>query len=273
MPSTVADDYQCFGVEVDEPGRRQITAIAPKIDNAKIVHHVLLFRSPTPFNATHQRCEAFGGLNWQFLYGWAPGGEALTLPDDVGFPLEPGQHYVVQVHYSNLGALEGERDGTGFEACTTDTPRTHEADVVALGGARFTIPPRASLDLTCDLNLTLLTPLNVIATFPHMHKLGTSIATTKLATSTEPAVDLGSHAVWDFNNQPWTARQATLRSGDTVRVQCGWQNPTDAAVTFGEATNQEMCFTFTMYYPRIVGVPAWSWLTPSYLSRCTSTSR
>jgi hypothetical protein len=41
-------------------------------------------------------------------------------------------------------------------------------------------------------------------------------------------------------------------------------------VKFGENTEDEMCFSFMSYYPKI-NFPLWSWMTPSLLSACHAT--
>jgi hypothetical protein len=64
---------------------------------------------------------------------------------------------------------------------------------------------------------------------------------------------------------------ATLHAGDTVRTRCAWKNPGDVPVTFGERTEDEMCFSFTMYWPRWDS-PDWGWATPAASSRCVPTT-
>ena len=58
-----------------------------------------------------------------------------------------------------------------------------------------------------------------------------------------------------------------FRAGDTIRTRCVWKNPTDAPISFGQETSDEMCYSFTVYYPRIT-VPVWSWAVPAALSSC-----
>jgi hypothetical protein len=44
-------------------------------------------------------------------------------------------------------------------------------------------------------------------------------------------------------------------------------NPTDATVSFGETTAEEMCYSFTVYYPKIQA-SFWSWAIPAMGSTC-----
>ena len=40
-----------------------------------------------------------------------------------------------------------------------------------------------------------------------------------------------------------------MTKGDTVHVECTYQNTTDSPVMFGESTLSEMCFTGLYRYP------------------------
>jgi hypothetical protein len=41
-------------------------------------------------------------------------------------------------------------------------------------------------------------------------------------------------------------------------------------VFFGPNTADEMCFAYTMYYPKVTS-QQWSWMMPAILSRCGAT--
>jgi hypothetical protein len=46
------------------------------------------------------------------------------------------------------------------------------------------------------------------------------------------------------------APEVILETGDVVTTTCTYDNPTARSVTFGESTNNEMCFNFAAYYPK-----------------------
>jgi hypothetical protein len=91
-----------------------------------------------------------------------------------------------------------------------------------------------------------------------MHQLGTSISTKKLGVNGAPDVDMGTRSSWDFQNQYYLPIDGTLGPNDTVRTRCVWNNPSDTTVSYGSRTEDEMCFSFTMYWPKITN-PLWSW--------------
>jgi hypothetical protein len=270
MPTDQQDIYVCYGVDVPVTGSRQVIAFQPRIDNTRIVHHVLLYESTTAISTTPFPCSGTSVRN-KLLYGWAPGGQAFELPDVAGYPMGSGTaHYMVQVHYNNITALSGQTDSTGFDICTTDQLRPNAADIVAFGSLNFTIPAHGSLDITCDWTLPATRPAyNVISAFPHMHQLGKAIRTTATTGDAGAPIDLGGVDSWSFSNQVWFPLTAQIHPGDTVHTRCAWDNTTDTAVTWGEYTENEMCFSFTMYYPADPAVK--SWIGPSLNSQCQPT--
>lgn len=268
MPKDTGDAYVCFGVDVTVAKKQQIIGIYPGIDNPTIVHHMLMFDMPKAVSPTPTLCDG-GSMGGRLVGVWAPGGAGLDFPAEAGLPLEGTRHYMVQVHYSNLNHLEGEKDASGFDLCTTSELRANDADIVAFGGMTFTVPAQGKLDLTCDLLLPKGTAdLHVFSGMPHMHRLGTGISATLLPTS-GPQVDLGTRTPWDFDAQYWSANVATLKAGDTVRTRCQWENTTSTNVGFGPKTSDEMCFAFAAYWPKVDSLSNWE--LPALLAKCAKT--
>jgi hypothetical protein len=270
MPETTDDIYVCYGFDVTSAQKRHLVGIAPKIDNPAIVHHLLLFQADRAVSSTPTPCTG-NWSRWRIVYGWAPGGGNFELPPEAGFAQEATTHYALQVHYNNVLHRPGQQDSSGFDFCTTDHLRPHDADTIAFGSAQFQIPPRSTADITCDSKIPAgIPPLHLFAAFPHMHQLGTAISTVKVDANGAAGAPLGAQLRWDFQNQVYMPIDATIAGGDTVRTRCAWENPGDTAVTFGERTEDEMCFSFTMFWPR-VDDPSWHWMTPTQLSRCAAT--
>src|SRR6185312_14272190 len=87
--------------------------------------------------------------------------------------------FVVQIHYHNFTGTS-QTDNSGVAFWWTEQQRTHQAQVVALGNANFTIPA-GSTDFevtgTCTNPASYGVSFNVFAAMPHMHTHGTSIDT------------------------------------------------------------------------------------------------
>jgi hypothetical protein len=269
MPQDQDDVYVCYGFDVTSAGRRHVIALAPKIDNRTIVHHLLLFQADRSVSGTPAPCDGLPP-QWRIVYGWAPGGGNMMLPPEAGIPHDETTHYVMQVHYNNVRHLQGQQDSSGFDFCTTDQLRPHDADTLAFGTTSFSLPPHSKTDLSCDWTFPQGTPpLHLFSAFPHLHTLGTTIQTTKLAPGGAAGVSLGGQSSWDFQNQVYQPIDAVVAAGDTVRTRCAWTNTRDTTVTYGPWTSDEMCYSFTMYWPKITS-GSWSWETP-LASQCSPT--
>ncbi|MFT3775404.1 MAG: peptidylglycine alpha-amidating monooxygenase [Minicystis sp.] len=270
VPTDTTDAYICYGIDVTASAKRHVTAFLPRIDNPKIVHHIVLFQADASAEPGPTPCALGGSAGWRIIGVWAPGNTGFTLPPEAGFPLEGTAHYVVQVHYNNVLHLSGESDASGFDFCTTSTLRPNDADVLAFGAINFSVPPQGSLDVTCEYQApaVLGSGIRIVGGMPHMHKLGTRISTVRLGESGPE--DLGTRDPWSFEDQFWSPIDRTVMPGDTIRTRCAWDNPGTVPVGFGENTEDEMCFTFAIYYPRIAD-PKWKWLKPAVGATCSPT--
>jgi hypothetical protein len=273
MPQDEEDVYVCYSVPVPlfgDAGTNHVIAITPNVDNHRIVHHVLLYQSDTPdptVTSTPSPCPSGGAVAWRIVYGWAPGGGSMQTPPDVGFPYDSTTQWIVQVHYNNALGLSGQTDSSGFSFCSTDAPVKYDADVVAFGTTNISIPPMSSLDTTCDWTVpSLLAGAHTFAAFPHMHQLGVGIQTEEVATG-GALTGMAENVPWNFNAQVWFPLEGTLAQGDVVRTRCAWQNTTSSTVTFGPYTENEMCYSFTAYYPKIEAAD-WTWSLPAVKSIC-----
>jgi hypothetical protein len=275
MPENAGDEYVCWGVDLSKEQASHITAFAPRIDNTTITHHVVLYEAGSKYSGVPTPCGAGSALSWRMVLGWAPGVQNFELPPEAGFPIatDPAKptHYVVQMHYSNPQKLKGQKDASKIDVCTSP-PRKYEADVMAFGSQEFTIPaappPGGVFTLDCSLTVPAqFAGLHLFAAMPHMHKLGAAMSTKLTPKAGGPDVDLGTMPAFSFDAQAWLPLDATLASGDVIRTQCGWKNGTGAEVSFGEKTAEEMCYSFTMYYPKIQS-GLWSWALPSTVSQC-----
>jgi hypothetical protein len=270
LPGGVDEAYVCYGFEANPGSKRHLIGFAPRIDDTAVVHHVTLLESDTPVSPTPAPCDQMGtaSTSWRPVYGWAPGVGSFALPPEAGFPEDATTHFVVQVHYANPSQAAGHTDASGFDVCTTAELRPNDADIMAFGTTSFTIQPHSTLDLSCSITVPYYgETTHLFAALPHMHKLGRSISSVALPGGTGAPVDLGTVPTWSFGSQAWLPVSDVLQPNDVVQTHCSWQNPGDVAVSFGELTADEMCFSFVMYYPKITD-PQWSWALPALYSTC-----
>ena len=269
--TSAADNYVCYGFDTDATQKRHVIAGAARIDNPKVVHHVLLYQADQAVSGTPAPCGAGGGSGWRLVTGWAPGGKNFELPPEAGFAEETGKtHWAIQIHYNNAQGLVGQVDETGYDLCTTDQLRPNDADILATGTVQIAIPPRSTYEVTCDLSFPKqYGAINVVSSWAHMHKLGRAQYAKRVRGGEETT--LLDAPTYDFSTGAGAnAVKVDVASGDTIRTMCRWQNGGDTSVKFGEATSDEMCFAFLTYYPKITA-PAFRWAVPAspLVSRCT----
>jgi hypothetical protein len=257
-----SNTYQCFTFQVPFTAAEQAVAWAPIIDDARVVHHWILYG-----HSNTTRPTGCGDTGRVFLMGWAPGGQNGVMPPGVGLELpDPGSWLSLEVHYNNSAGYKDARDRSGVAMCTESTPRAQAAGVITLGAVGIAIPPGAQ-DYTITSEVPGLStrvlpgPLHVLWTSPHMHVTGTSFRTDFVrASGTTPLVEVPA---WDFANQrafPQDPDKVIISPGDGLRTTCTYRNNTNATIRFGEKTENEMCFNFVVVYP-IDGVSLRQWIT------------
>jgi hypothetical protein len=257
VPTQGAEDlYMCFAFASPFADGMQATAWAPIIDDERVVHHWILYRSSSGnyTDGTAFPCDLSLQVSAEFVAGWAPGGGNVVLPDDVGLELGAGDTYVLQVHYNNAAHYPDAIDRSGVAFCTTPTPRPNTAGVLTLGTTSINIPAGAVAHEesgTCGWLSTIFWPeLHIVASSPHMHGLGRGFRTVleRGDGSTEMVTDV---PVFDFSSQGMymSEPEIVVQPGDKLHSTCVFDNPGSQPVGFGEATGDEMCFNFVLAYP------------------------
>ena len=139
---------------------------------------------------------------------------------------------------------------------------------MAFGTQDISIPPGSEITRRCRVAIPAFAPtIHVFAAFPHMHGIGASLRNEAQPKGGGAALDLGVADPFSFDAQAWLPVRATIGAGDSVVTTCRWKNTRPTSVSFGERTEDEMCYSFSMYYPRI-DLPGWTWLAPALGSTC-----
>ena len=115
------DDYRCFLINPNVKQDSILTSIQFVPQNAKIVHHAILFRLPSSQvndakaldeNGKGWSCFGGSGVGTMFqsfvtspwLSAWVPGRTSDSAPNGYGYPFNKGDQIVLQVHYNLLAA-------------------------------------------------------------------------------------------------------------------------------------------------------------------------
>ncbi len=258
VPTTGAENlYQCFAFPVPQTSTGQAIAWAPIIDDERVIHHWILYRQSSAPSAEVFPCDASLQVSATFVAGWAPGGGNVELPLGVGLELgDPGDWYVLQIHYHNSAHYDDAIDASGVAFCGAEQTQPKTAGIMTFGTVGIRIPAGASGHQesgTCGAFLGTNTwpePLHVLAGSPHMHQLGRGLKTVveHWDGSSEVVTDVPT---FDWQNQTmwWNEPEVIINPGDRVTTTCTFDNPNGFDVGFGERTEDEMCFNFVLAYP------------------------
>jgi Copper type II ascorbate-dependent monooxygenase, C-terminal domain/Copper type II ascorbate-dependent monooxygenase, N-terminal domain len=256
VPAQGAEDlYQCFAFKAPFTEPTQAIAWAPIIDDERVIHHWILYRTQQPQEEGGVfPCDLSLQVQADFIAGWAPGGENVIMPPGVGLELgSPNDWYVMQVHYHNEAQYADAADRSGVAFCTPETPEPQTAGVLTLGTTSLNIPAGAD-DHTevgnCGGLLTLFWPeLHILGASPHMHQLGRAMKTElkRAGGVTETVID----KPFNFESQGmyFNDQEIVVHAGETLQTTCTYDNPGSSPVGFGEGTGDEMCFNFVLVYP------------------------
>ncbi|MEM6989457.1 MAG: hypothetical protein AAF721_03135 [Myxococcota bacterium] len=248
--------YQCFTFSSPLAAETHISAWAPIVDDERVLHHWILYKTSEP-----QQDGGVGPCNMPsdaaFIAGWAPGGENFLMPDGVGLEFGgPSDSYILQLHYNNTAGYADALDNSGVAFCTSE-PKQQTAGIIWLGTESIGIPADATdfpVSGSCPSEATALLPgpLNIIASVPHMHELGRSLTTDVYRGGPSgPMEQLVNADPFSFDNQVMYPHDPpfVLNPGDELVTQCVYDNTYGIPVSFGEDTEDEMCFNFIMAYP------------------------
>jgi Copper type II ascorbate-dependent monooxygenase, C-terminal domain/Copper type II ascorbate-dependent monooxygenase, N-terminal domain/Cytochrome C oxidase, cbb3-type, subunit III len=234
---TTPDLYQCFSYSPPWGSTKvQLVSAHPIIDNSKVIHHWILYNNTGAVTDGASASCTGAHPDAAQVVGWAPGGEDLTLPGDVGLHVDNGG-FTLEVHYNNTSGA-GQMDASGAQICVTDQIRENEAAVHWLGTQNLN-----KLNATGTCTPTATGPVTILSSTPHMHLQGRHLKTVinRKGGETDTLID----KPFDFQTQVSYSTPTTINPGDTLSTTCTYASPTP----FGQGTNQEMCYNFVIAYP------------------------
>jgi hypothetical protein len=207
------------------------------VDNTKVLHHYILY-----------------GPDQSFIDGWAPGQGGITMPPTVGMQLPNGQ-YRLELHYNNETGTKMEEDASGIEVCVATTPRPNVAAVHELGSMAINVPAHGMQDLVAPCKPTVAKGMvHLMEVNPHMHRTGVHA---KLTLKRGSGPEMIVHdAPFSFDDQrkyilpeDGSAADLQVMPGDSLTATCSFKNDRNTPVTFGQNTEDEMCFFYVIAWP------------------------
>ena len=262
-PPPHEDTYRCFTVPTNVTSDKWVRAVDTHPGDRSTVHHVLTFIDTTGESVRLDDAEpgpgyrCFGGPGFTTtgtLGGWAPGQRALELPENIAFRLPAGSRVVMQVHYHPHGETP-EPDRTSYGVYFSSATDPKELRILPIVNQTFTIPPNdPNYRVDAKFFFPLPFPVKIWLVAPHMHLLGK-----KMEVEYTPPNGTAQCLIrvddWDFNWQGSYryVEPIDVPAGTTLSLRAFYdnssanpRNPNDPpkAVSWGEATTDEMCLAF-----------------------------
>jgi hypothetical protein len=226
--------YLCFTTTLEE----ELVVGGYSSGAQPFVHHLVFVRTLKPEPEGFSECDTLFRQSWDPLYITGAGAAKLDFPDGAGHKLAKGTQLLVQMHLLNSG------DEVVESRVAIDMHRSAAADprpvsTYVFGTSDLSLPPNQASEVQgmCELK----EPVKLIAGFPHMHLLGKRLRF-EVGSSADAMKTVFVRDPYDFDDQHIENVEIELEPGDLTRVTCGYQNPGPEEVTFGESTNNEMCF-------------------------------
>jgi hypothetical protein len=207
----------------------------------RLVHHLLLIQTTVAEPEGFSECAVLFRPGWLPMFGAATAATRLQMPEGVGMVLPRGTQILLQLHLLNPAPTEAR--GVVEVALHKSARRDVESvGLVAFGRPELMLPPRqASQSVhTCSVPEAL----EIFAVLPHMHYLGKSLVF-EIGSSDSELREVYRRQPWSFDDQYLDPITLSLPRGTRARVTCTFENTTDRTVTFGESSNDEMCFLVT----------------------------
>jgi hypothetical protein len=243
--------YEAFYFKVPWNVATQALRFTPIIDNDQVLHHWLLYASNSAYTDGTYGASPGVHSDGTLLAGWAPGAGEWIMPDGVGMELPSGNSYLVlEVHYNNVQGLPNMVDHSGVEICATSNLRPNTATVSWLGTEGILLAPNSVGTATGTCTPSYAGDITLLRYWPHMHKLGRGMKAdiTRAAGGVQNLFDDQTYS-FDYQISYELNPTVILHPGDKITTTCTFQNTTSGTVSFGPATENEMCYNFVIAYP------------------------
>lgn len=239
------ETYKCVRIVADEDLYiNSFRAIAPEG-----THHTVVTVA-TGGNPGEYDCGA-GNLDLNMLFASGVGTDDLEFPPGVAMKVEAGQTINLNLHLFNT-QVSGDLSGTsGIEIRTlAEADVTDEAEMVFTGQGNFTIPGETGADpYVVTGGCSFPRDATILAYWPHMHQYATHQKVTMTLGGVEQVVHDGPYSFFEQKNYP-VDPAIQVHDGDSIEVECSYENHTGDAIGFGDSSTDEMCFTGFYRYPK-----------------------
>jgi len=228
--------------------------------SAPYVHHFVMKGSSSKTDCDKTLYTGDMGMD---LWAWAPGTQPMAFPDGVGMALGGSDTSALhtlsmQTHFDNPGFKSGIKDNSGVRVYYTTTKPTHEAAMLQVGDGQLAanaceLAGNAHAELTCP-STCFKQDITVFSHAQHMHKLGNKYITTQIRGGKVLRQHVTEYYDFDFQDS-LPIEPFDIKAGDSFKTECHWKPlPLGHTAKIGKGSDDEMCISFMMYYPKVVGL-------------------
>lgn len=229
------ESYTCFAATVDE----DVVVDGFKKSAQKFVHHAQFVEALLPEPDGISVCNQQFKLTWLPIFLAGNGPSELQFDQGVGQVISAGTQLVLQMHLFNT-TDQPVTQAVEIRMHKSTSPNPTPVTPWAIGSADINIPSHQSGQ--AQKICTQTGPVQVLAVFPHMHQLGSKM-TIEVGKSMDAMQPLYTRDPFNFDDQHMEKTKIMLDTNDILRVTCDFKvNATDKEVTFGESSEDEMCF-------------------------------
>lgn len=202
------------------------------------VHHIQFVKTLAPEPEGQAECNVLFRITWLPIFLAGAGASELRLEEGVGHALPSGTQLMAQLHLLNAGDRDIHQQ-VEIRMHLSTSPNPTPVSPWAIGSSDINLAPRQAgrAQNVC----TVKGQVDLVAVFPHMHLLGTSL-TVETGKTMASLMPLYTRDPYSFDDQHMEKFKASLQDGDLVRVTCNYMNTNDMVANFGESTHDEMCF-------------------------------
>ena len=214
-------------------------------------HHEVLTISNTPPPAPQDPTQPYdydcsaGNLDNEMLYAAGLNTDDLVFPPGDAVHVTAGQYININLHLFDVSD-NPETGESGVLVQTIDPSQVvHPIDMTFSGTFNIDVPADGQQHTAiggCQANQDI----HVFALWPHMHQIGVH-QTLTVTTNATPTTLLDTD--YSFSDQKNYPMEAVIPAGSQILTTCTYVNNTGSAITFGDSSTAEMCFTGMYKYP------------------------
>jgi hypothetical protein len=247
-----ADVTLCTYLPVDQAFDEDLDVVAATGFQSSVgSHHAVLYLATRDRDVGTHECTDDDMLNARYLAGAGggeAGGEVAYIPDGVGYRVDAGRQLMVQTHWINTSTAAV--DGQAAFNLTVQAPSTDTqlAQLFTWTSTDIDVPAGATGAARTDC--VVQSEMRFFRLGGHAHEHGSRVWLTHTPAGGAPTVFYDHEWVDYYTFDPprldLPVDQAlVVQPGDTLSIDCEYDNTTDAALTFPT----EMCTGFGFFYP------------------------